>query len=174
MLCVSVIAAWLTNRGRLTEKRHSTAKKSVSLHAPFGTSSGERVVMNSSNRLAIFFGLCAALCLVPVACQKVNTDRSPQIASILTAQGVSITNSVPPVLCRGVSLKQDSNGFMVFVKGAAFSDVIRFLEAALGDSAIDLGKDIDGFETASFHKGATRPGFLIQGKPNGVEVIGIK
>lgn len=63
---------------------------------------------------------------------------------------------------------------MVFVEGAAFSDVIRFLEAAPGDSAIDLGKDIDGCETASFHKGATRPGFLIQGKPNGVEVIGIK
>lgn len=130
--------------------------------------------MNSMNRLTVSAGLCAALCLFAVGCQKAGTDQSPRIASILAAQGVSITNSVPPVPCRGVSLKQDSNGFMVFIKGGEFSDVKQFFEAALGESAIDLGKDVDGFETAAFHKGPARPGFLLQAKPNGIEVIGIK
>ena len=115
--------------------------------------------MSNKVQAALRFVLCAALCLCPLGCKR-SADRAPEISAILKAQGVLITNAVPNVVCRNITLKQDGNGFTIFVEGGSFADVKSFLEAALGDPGIDLGKDIDGFETAAFHKSASHPGFL--------------
>jgi hypothetical protein len=129
--------------------------------------------MSNKVRAASRFVLCAVLCLCPLACKR-STDRSSEISAILKGQGVLVTNSLPTVVCRKITLKRDGNGFTIFVEGGSFADVRSFLEVALGDAGIDLGKDIDGFETAAFHKSASHPGFLMQAKPKGIELIGIK
>jgi hypothetical protein len=130
--------------------------------------------MNRKIRAFARLALCVVLYLGVVGCEIENTNRSLRLAEILEEQGVSVTNTLRTVPCRSISLKQDENGFTVFIENGSIADVKSFLEAALADSVIDLGKDNDGFETAALHKSASHLGLLIQAKPKGVELIGIK
>jgi hypothetical protein len=118
--------------------------------------------------------LPAFACIALIACGPQERDRSGELSAYLKSNGVSFTNVVPSVVCQNVAVHKDQNGFVIWVEHGDFKQVNLFLQTVLGDHGIGLGKDVDGFDDAVFHKTRLRPGFMLHASTNGVQIIGIK
>ncbi len=136
---------------------------------PPSLSLGRQPTMRASVFTLLLVGILAA-----VGCSHSGDFGGFFVAEVTRYGGHTITNATLPRLDARWTVKADSNGFTVQVRGVPFATVDSFMHQAFGPPKVSADANLDGQPQRVW--AAVDVGVAVQciGRPDGVEIVCLK